>query len=148
MGLTFGRITHAFMENVPARRMFKLGGENLFAETGITSKGLKYTKLYSKDGDLVSWKHSLNGKIRKGRYEKVDIFDRDKGLKVELNGNKKLTTVRFDGSEVPQRKTNLFDDGIFDPLTKKDPYNSSLYDDIGLNSDPLTNPWDKSPWSL
>lgn len=153
MGLTFGRITRAFINEMPLKRIFNFGGEELVAKTGITSKGMKYTKLYSKDGDLISWKHSQNGRIRKGRYEKVDMFDRNKGLQVDIQGNKKLTTVRFDGyEEIPQKKSKMFADDQFDPLNKYDPLNpnySSYNDDsLGFNNDPLANPWEKSPWDI
>lgn len=155
MGLTFGRITRSFFDNVPFERIFHLGGESLVAKTGVTSKGMKYTKLYNTDGELISWKNSLNGKIKKGRYEKVGMYDYNKGVETQLAGNKKLTTIRFDGTEkAPDKSRRLFDDDPFDPLNKRNPlspnYNPLYNDDpYGiLNNDPFSNPWDKNPWDL
>ncbi len=152
MGLTFGRYVRSFVNNVPFERIFNLGGEKVIAKTGVTSKGMKYTKLYSPDGELLSWKNSLNGRIKKGRYEKVDVFDYRKGVETEISGNKKLTTVRFDGYEkAPERHSSFLNDDPFDKNNPLSPNYNPLANDDGygfLNNDPLSNPWDKNPWDL
>ena len=79
MGLTFGRYVRSFVNNVPFERIFNLGGEKVIAKTGVTSKGMKYTKLYNTDGELISWKNSLNGKIKKADMKKSECMITTKG---------------------------------------------------------------------
>lgn len=40
MGLVFGRITRSLLNEVPFERIFRLGGENVIAKTGVTMKKL------------------------------------------------------------------------------------------------------------
>ena len=89
------------------------------------------------------------------RYEKVGMYDYNKGVETQLAGNKKLTTIRFDGTEkAPDKSRWLFDDDPFDPLNKQNPLSPNydpLYNDDSygiLNNDPFSNPWDKNPWDL
>jgi len=131
------------MAKAPAVRVIKSGNLSGFtALSGKTSRGVKFTKLYNPEGDLVSWKSALNGKIKKGRYEKVDAFDWNKGTTTEIAGNKKTTTVKFDGFEAekyPQR--SKYNDTLYDPFEKSNPL-SPNYDPFGLNNSPLDPGYD------
>lgn len=145
--LTFGRtireVGAAIQKSATRTRTFNMGLNLFTAKTGTTSKGVKWTKLYNDNGDLVSWKQAFNGKIKKGRYEKVDIFDWNKGVSSEISGNKKLTTVKFDGFEAekyPSKTSSSFSslDDPFNPMNKYDPL-SPNYEPFSFNSDDLLN---------
>lgn len=149
--LTFGRTI--IREAAPfvrkaVSRTFHFGLNSFTAKTGTTSKGIKWTKLYNDNGDLISWKQSFNGKIKKGRYDKVDVFDWNKGVSSEISGNKKLTTVKFDGFEAEKYTSRTssafssFDDDFLNPMNKYDPL-SPNYEPFSFNSDDLfKNSWD------
>lgn len=129
------------------RRFFNLGGQKVYAKTGTTAKGVKWTKLYSSDGELISWKNSLNGRVKKGKYERVDVYD--KGIHTEYpRPNQKLTTVKYTGFEEMPVRSNGFDmlDDINDPLNIANRYNpmSPYYEspEIPSFNDPFSNPWD------
>lgn len=144
--LTFGRTIIREAGKLAQKagfRTFNFGLESFTAKTGTTSKGIRWTKIYNDNGDLVSWKQALNGKIKKGRYEKVDIFDWNKGVSSEISGNKKLTTVKFDGFEAekyPSRNSSAFSslDDSFNPMSKYDPL-SPNYEPFSFNTDDLLN---------
>ncbi len=146
MALTFGRVVReVFRSNSPVMRVFKLGGEKITAKTGITAKGMKYTKLYNANGELLSWKNTFNGKIRKGRYEKVDPFDMNSGCSTEyLRDNKKLSTIRYTGFESPKRSYEIGDNIGSSVLDRYDPL-SPNYEPFSFNTnDPLSTPWDNN----
>lgn len=92
-------------------RVFNLGGEKIVAKTGETANGVKWTKLYNQD-ELVSWKRAANGKIEKGRYELNQNPWAENGVFTEINGNKKSTIVRFDGTESPLHGNSYAGDNL------------------------------------
>lgn len=119
MALTFGRIGAAEILQRMGRlktskvstRVFNLGGEKIVAKTGETANGVKWTKLYNQD-ELVSWKRAANGKIEKGRYELNQNPWAENGVFTEINGNKKSTIVRFDGTESPLHRNSYAGDNL------------------------------------
>lgn len=139
--LSFGKIVRVAQ---PLERIFSVNGMKVSAKQGITSKGVKWTKLYDTNGDLVSWKQAFNGKIKKGRYEKVDVFDWNKGVTSEISGNKKTTTVKFDGFEKEKypAKTYSSFSSVDDSFNFMNKYEPAKTDDL------FTNPWEKNPWDL
>ena len=92
-------------------RVFNLGVEKVVAKTGETANGVKWTKLYNQD-ELVSWKRAANGKIEKGRYELNQNPWAENGVFTEINGNKKSTIVRFDGTESPLHGNSYAGDNL------------------------------------
>ena len=92
-------------------RVFNLGGEKIVAKTGETANGVKWTKLYNQD-ELVSWKRAANGKIEKGRYELNQNPCAENSVFTEINGNKKSTIVRFDGTESPLHGNSYAGDNL------------------------------------
>ena len=119
MALTFGRIGAAEILQRMGRlktpkvstRDFNLGGEKIVAKTGETANGVKWTKLYNQD-ELVSWKRAANGKIEKGRYELNQNPWAENSVFTEINGNKKSTIVRFDGTESPLHGNSYAGDNL------------------------------------
>ena len=143
MALTFGRTGAAEILQRMGRlktpkvstRVFNLGGEKIVAKTGETANGVKWTKLYNQD-ELVSWKRAANGKIEKGRYELNQNPWAENGVFTEINGNKKSTIVRFDGTESPLHRNSYAGDNL--SLGGNEYYNptqTNLYDALeqGLN---------------
>ena len=125
----------------PSVRFIKNGNLSGFtALSGTTTRGVKWTKLYNTEGELVSWKSALNGKIKKGKYEKVDSFDWNKGATTEIAGNKKTTTVKFDGFEAEKYPRTRYNDSAYDPFGRSNPL-SPNYDPYGYNS-PLSSGYD------
>lgn len=89
------------------RRVFNLGGKKITALYGKTARGVSWTKLYSESGDLISWKSSANGKIKKVKYMQTDTFVRkENAFSQTINKNKKTAIIKFNNQDNSFPKPN------------------------------------------
>lgn len=128
------------MVKSPATRFIKSGNlKGYTALAGTNSRtGAKWTKLYNPDGELVSWKASLKGKITKGKYEKIDPFDWNKEMTTTYpRSNVKVKNIKYTGfEELPPKRYSAVKDleDSWNPINNYNPL-SSHFDSYGMNND-------------